>query len=632
MIGINGKNSPIHDSMQIIFFDSSSSVTDLLKVITNQESKIFTFDYKSHKILVDNKIDHEISDTQIEKDDYPRLQQISYRLAKWAQEPNISPKLNYDNINLGNLFYIEFHYMFLPFLKKLIEIERIVKKNQNSKFVVSNSFYEMVNFFTKNVFKLDTVIQQEQFLYDVIKVPIKIYNITFTLIIKKSTYNRLKNFSEKIISNIFGLTNKSKHTKKSCLLVELDIIRYEELLTNKSPDYPNFILFNRRRPYVWNNKSLSILKNSNCSIVTHDELVDKRIKNIVKDDKIINERISSLLEEEDFFNAFFTVDKINFWLLLKPRFIELFKKRISEAIYEIELTKNLFKKFCFSTVLLWSECGFNEQIVLNLAKQCGTKIVLIQHGLYYDTQEAKEYNQFVGIFPDMSDRFLVWGNVMKQYAEKNNYGQKTTVIGSQFYDKSIQNHDVSDGDYILLTTTSPGQNQITDLTVSSMHKYENTIKKISEIVSKLNKKLIIKLHPFQDELNITHLVKTINPNIAVTKGGSSLSLIRSCELLLSIDISTTILEAQILNKPVISISVKDYGFGTPTIFKSNSCIRVQVEELENVLKKTLTDKEFKKHLIENGKKYVDDYISNRGHASKEILSYLSKYSNDQLKV
>ena len=39
-----------------------------------------------------------------------------------------------------------------------------------------------------------------------------------------------------------------------------------------------------------------------------------------------------------------------------------------------------------------------------------------------------------------------------------------------------------------------------------------------------------------------------------------------------IDISTTILDAQIFSKPVISISVKNYDWGLPPIFESNSCI------------------------------------------------------------
>jgi hypothetical protein len=433
----------------------------------------------------------------------------------------------------------------------------------------------------------------------------------------------LKNFSEKLISIVFGLNNKIDKHKKSCLLVELDTIRYEQLLTNKSSTHSNLLLYNRRRPYIWNSKSLSILKNSNCSIIVHEDLSSQDTKNIDYENEITN-KISFLLGEESFLNDFFVVGSIKFWPIIKSRFIDLCEKRIREAIYEIELTKNLFKKYTLSSVLLWSECGFNEQIVLNLAKQAGTKVILIQHGLYYDTQEAKEYNQFVGIFPEKSDKFLVWGNTMLQYAMQNNFGQKTYVVGSQFYDKSITATEPSSGNYILLTTTSPGQNQISDLTVEGMRNYENAIESICKIVSKLNKKLIIKLHPFQDELDITNLVKAINPNIEVLKSGSSLSLIQSCELLLSIDVSTTILEAQMLNKPTISISVKNYDFGKPSIFSSKSCLQIPVTELENTLKQILTDNEYKKQLIENGSKFVKDYLANQGHASQEILSHLEQ--------
>ncbi|WP_100182738.1 hypothetical protein [Candidatus Nitrosotenuis aquarius] len=608
--------------MQIILFDSSSDIEDLLKIVT-KESKIYTFDYKSHILLSDKKISHEISDNLLEKSDHTTLQKISYRLAMWAQQQQISTKLTYENINVGNLFYIEFHYMLLPLLKKITEIEKIVQKNQNSTFIVSNSLYEIANFFTTTVSRFDTTKQQEQFLYDKVKIPIKFGNISINITLTKSTFVKLKNLSEKIVSIIFGLNNKIDKHKKSCLLVELDTLRYEQLLTNKSTRYSNLLLYNRRRPYVWNNKSLSILRNSDCSIITHRELSSQNTKNISYENEIKN-KVSILLEEESFFNDFFVINAIKFWPIIKSRFINLCEKRIREAIHEIELAKRLFKKYNLSSVLLWSECGFNEQIILNLAKQAGIKVVLIQHGLYYDTQEAKEYNQFVGIFPEKSDKFLVWGNIMRQYAEQNNFGQKTYAVGSQFYDKPVSVTDSYDGDYILLTTTSPGQNQINDLTVEGMFNYENAIKTICETVSKLNKKLIIKLHPFQDELDITHLVKSINPNIEVLKSGSSLSLIKSCEILLSIDVSTTILEAQMMDKPTISISVKNYDFGKPSIFRSQSCLQIQINELESTLQQIISNRESKTQLVENGRRFVKDYLVNQGHASKEILSHLEQ--------
>lgn len=181
-------------------------------------------------------------------------------------------------------------------------------------------------------------------------------------------------------------------------------------------------------------------------------------------------------------------------------------------------------------------------------------------------------------------------------------------------------------DYILLATSSPNNNMITDLTMKTNENYEFAIQKICKIVSKMNKKLIIKLHPFQDELDITDLVKEIDPKITVIKTGDIFQLIKHCELLIVTDISSVILEAQIFEKPVISISIKDYRFGDPEVFTSNSCIRTDPDDFEKVLNYTLHDTEFRKNIISNGNKFVEDSLSNRGTATETLLSFLKNFT------
>jgi len=157
-----------------------------------------------------------------------------------------------------------------------------------------------------------------------------------------------------------------------------------------------------------------------------------------------------------------------------------------------------------------------------------------------------------------------------------------------------------------------------------MEDYENTIKRICQIVSKMNKKLVIKLHPFQEEVDITNLAKEIDPRIVVIKEGSITPLISACKILVTIDLSTTILEAQILHKPVIAVLVKNYGMGNPEVFQSNSCMSIKDDHFEDVLKKMLDDNNFRKEIIESGNKFVNYYLSYHGMATKSLLDHLSK--------
>lgn len=159
-----------------------------------------------------------------------------------------------------------------------------------------------------------------------------------------------------------------------------------------------------------------------------------------------------------------------------------------------------------------------------------------------------------------------------------------------------------------------------------MHNYEYAIEMVCKTILKMNKKLVIKLHPFQEELDITPIVKKFGDKIVIIKVGDILPLIESCEAFLTLDYSTTILEAQILEKPVISILVKDrLTTQTPLIFSSHSCLTTTIEDFENTIKMVLNDSNLRAKLIENSRKFVDNYLSNQGTAVQKTLQFLENY-------
>ena len=94
-------------------------------------------------------------------------------------------------------------------------------------------------------------------------------------------------------------------------------------------------------------------------------------------------------------------------------------------------------------------------------------------------------------------------------------------------------------------------------------------------------------------------------------------------MLVTIDISTVILEAQISGKPVISVSVRDYNMGedNSSFFKSQSCIRTESRNFEINFNHLLEDLEFRRDIINKGKKFADDYLSNQGNASQKLLEF-----------
>lgn len=615
----------------VILLDSSSDKE--VKDLTQQQNVIIiTFDYESHKTLSRNNIVHEISDSYVDENDLKTIQKNSYSLVKWYEDPFIANLIDYKGINLGSLFYLEFHYMLIPFLKKFVEVTKIIKKYPTQTFVCSSKLYDIVKTITPSAVRIQNEkIISNIFLYDSIKIHIKIGHRFLSLRIPRSYYLKMKKISEVFIHKLFGPKNRISKNKKSVLLVEFDTIKFQKFFS-MLPKFPlNLILFDRRRPPIWNLTSFSIIKKSNCAIATYHDVCDSNMWNSIEEGvSTTKEKTNLLWSKDDFFQSFFSIFGFSFWVSLKPIFIELYEKRSLEAITEIEITKRVLNKYTPTSIVVWSENGFNEQIVIYLARQLEIPLILIQHyGIVWDTHQAFEYNKLAGIFPLESDKFVAWGEISKKYAINCGIpSKKIEVLGSPTYDKIFEekNNEVKlMNNYILLATSSPNNSKVTDITVKTNENYELAIRKVCQIASKMNKKLIIKLHPFQDELDITDLVKEIDPKITIVKTGDIIPLIKSCEILIVTDISSVILEAQIFEKPVISISIKDYGFGDPEVYISNSCIRTDPDNFEKVLNHTLNNIKSRKNIVTKGNKFVEDSLSNRGTATEALFSFLTNF-------
>jgi len=625
MTGTSGKkikNSQFSNASSIILFDSSTSLEELKKLI-NHDVQIITFDYESHKSLLSENIDHEISDNFLGKEELESIQKKSYYYSKWFIQPEIKSFLEYENVNLGELYYAELHYFLVPFLKKLFEIINITKRFPKTKFIASSLLLSLIQNFSNNTLKMETNKQfSNKFLYDSIIVRIRLGNKTFSFSLSRNKYKKIKSIFDNTINRLFGLKKRFDKRKKSVLFVEFDTIRYKRLfsLTRKYPI--NVISYCRRRPSVWNLPSFNIIKNSNCIIESQFTLSDDKIKNIIGN-KIWEKKMSDLWNNQIFFENFFAIDTHSFWNILKPFFTELTKKRIPEAILEIELAKKLLDRYDFSSIVVWSELGFNEKILIKLAKDKKIPVVLVQHGLGFETELAKEHVEFMAGIPIYVDEYFVWGQSFQNYLMKSNFNnEKVKIMGSMLHDELFNKKSKKDEDFILLITSSPVKNLINDLLVQTRIDYEEAIRHICTVVTKLNKKLIIKLHPDFEEIDISEIVKKINPQITVLKNANIFNLIESCELLITIDLSTTILEGQILEKPTMAISVKDYGFGIHEVFQSGSCLLTNLDNFESTFNKILTNQKFKNELIKKGQNYVRWYMSNPKNSSEKVLEFL----------
>ena len=180
---------------------------------------------------------------------------------------------------------------------------------------------------------------------------------------------------------------------------------------------------------------------------------------------------------------------------------------------------------------------------------------------------------------------------------------------------------------MLLAPAGPTKEHASDLTIEIIEKYMDAIKKICQLVTKYNKKLIIKVHPSPDELDPSFIAKQINSQIKVVKEGNISPLVQSCDLMIVIDFGSPILDAHILKKPVISVSVKDNGWGIPTALKNNSCLTTDLEKFEDDLKDVLNNDNIRNQLIKNGTKSSNEYLSYQNNGSSKLIEFLEELVN-----
>lgn len=616
MIGQNGKDS----LDKILLLDSPFNISSL-KGREDQYQKIITFDSESHRILSENNIPHQISDHYVDQNELNFLQKKSYELSKWYNQKEIQTLVEYEGINLGRLVHVEFMDFIVGFLKKFQEIAKIVPQHRNFEFVVSSGLFDTAKIFVDcQSLQQDKIVQQSEN----VKYSYRIGGMSFSITTSKKSYLKLKSITEAFFQKLFHFDmpkNKNKHV----LLVEFDPTKYKTLFFASKMNSQNIMLYNRRWPTIWNFESFNIIKKSDCRIPNVSTLRDTDSLDVIrKEQNRIKKNIQVMMEGTNL-ESFFSIDSKSFWIPLRPFFESLIRHKMNEAINEIELAKKLFVNYQIGSILISSEIGFTEQIVMNLARKNQVPVIMMQHGVAYETEGAFERNNLLGYFPNFSDFMITWGNTTKEYLERCGViPNKIKALGSTLYD-DLFDKTLSKESTILLATSPPMKDLINDNLVATNESYRLAIEKICRIVTGLNQKLVIKLHPSLVDFDIESLTKQISNDILVVRSGSIVPFIENCKLMLTFDLSTTILEAQILKKPVISISLKDYGFGESEIFRTNACISADIEELEQILNKILTDDNYRNNIIKNGDSFVDGYLSNKGKSTKEILAFLKQF-------
>ena len=616
---------------KIILVDSTSNFENIKNFFKKENNlSIISFDYKSHKKLENGNIPHQISDDYITDLQCKTIQDYVYKFTYWYFEKDFSKFLEYREINLGRLFQDELLNFFVRFLKKFKEIEIIFASNQNKEFLAENELFDIIQFFTNSTLNLQKSTKKfHSFPHEEMRVNLKIAGYEKSLFLSRDRYLKLKKLSDFLINNMFN-PKITDNTKTKILFAEYNTERYKELFLKSKKFNAEIFFYGKRRPAFWNGSTLKTIRNSKCKIITNHLIYDNVAKHEEKlGIKKMQTQLSELWKKNSSLEKFFTFGDFEVFTLIKPVLVELIENRLSHTIHEIELVNRMFQKIRFDFSVIINEIGFSEQIISSLSKTHNVKCIHMQEGFHWDTKAVNANLTSKGAYLHNADKLAVWGDIDRTISIENGGvpSNKVKIIGAPRYD-NLFNSENKKQDYILLASSGdPQPEEVNGIRIKKIEKYLTDILQISKIVRDLDEEVFIKLHPSPTQImDLVELRKTIDPKITIVSHGEITSLLPSAKLVISIGMSSAIIEALILKKPVIFIPGIDYNWGDPSIINEKGCLISSISELKDDLKGVLNNTKLYAEQQNSSRKYLSKLISHHGNASDEFYKYLKNYT------
>ena len=616
----------------LIFIENS---TDIVKInkneLTSINSKIFSFDIDVHKILEKEKIPHEIAENYLDK--YGKLKIFDSTVSNYNWYERIpSQNLKFNGINLlGMLDTAELHQLFIKKLTSFLIIKHIIEKEKPKKIITSINFSKIITSINKIKIEIYENKLINSLAWDNIEIKFNIGKLPISFQLSRTFYAKLKQIFESFISKIFNFWFKS-NKNKTILLLEFDPFTYSDLLIALSKYKKNILIYNRRKPAVWNASSIKTLRETKAKLFNFKKLEFKFKKEILLlTNNYLNE-LEIIWQNKDI-KDFFLLEESSFWYCIKDELMDVYKRRMSEYVSLLLISKNLFENIDISCILSSNLVGETEKSILSTNNQ---KIhsIMLEHGYANYVPEISRYD-ILSMYPLIKDKIAVWGEIQKKYLveRKNIENNKILMVGSPKHDKlfKIKNNSLLSNTKTILLAFHPINHISGNTDTNSYIKFENFLIDFSNIIKKFPEiEIIVKLHPSQDKHNddIKNFFKKVDSSISVYHMKPISELITIADVVVTVspegfDPTTVILESMIQEKPIMNIILDDnlYKF---QFVKDEAVLSVlSNDDLESNLRSILFDEKIKNVLIQNGKNHISNYLINHGNSSE----YFAKIIN-----
>ena len=613
----------------IFLVNNGTDIELLLKEIEKlSEYIIYTLDYDIHKKLEKKNIKHYLGEDILDKNDFEEIDQTVIHLTKdcFSKYKN---SLIFNQISLPELIEHEFfQYLLQQFLKPYIILKLIQQSDINLLYDFTNYSDFIKKIISDNVKYFHFQSSENLSLYhDKVIFSIPIGSNPIHLELSRKTFTKLKKPLQTFTDAFYDL-KPSIEKKQNVLLVNFDVVEFENLLSSLNKLNVNYLLLNTRKPAITGKKSLQVIKNTNSKIVNLNYFYKNAKSNIYSSKQSFQKILSTMINDDDYFEKSFSVNNIPFWSCIKQSFFKMCSTRFTESIERIFLLKEFLTSYDIALNFLWIDVGQEEKECIMMGKQFSIDSVMIQHGRFQTSKIWDKFATFLGQFPRpmLSDKQIVWGETTKKYALSYDHPEKNIIIGgSPRHDKFFNHNEKksSNGNIILATTGTMFLSADT-CTSNSQIQYDDYFREIYRIIKSLNgKKLIVKSHPSQILRKIVQdLINELDTSITLVENTDNQELFSDCDMVITFNNSTTALEALSLGTPVISLQTESWAL-EDDIAQSNAIVSISnLSDCESSITKILNDSEFRKNLVRNGYRFLSYYMNNQGDASNSVALIL----------
>ena len=624
----------------LIFVDTDSDAYDFsASRIESSKSTVFSFNIRTHKLLEEKGIEHEVGEVYLSEEDHYKVFDKTVSYWEWFKNNPTFQELELENINLLSVLDTsELHQLLISELYIFLAMKRIIEKTKPGKIITSNHFSILLKpLIVKSNIRIETSLgSNHEFLVSWNKFLIRfnIGKIPISISISRSSYDKIRNFLESIIGKMLGLWVNIKNRKKMVLFIEFGPSQYSELIHNLAKNGSNLLFVNRRRPAIWNLKSIRLLRKNRCKIASPPQFLSYKEK---KQAETLSLNFSQKLEkiwnaEVQFLSNLFSIENFTFWPSISEALLQIYKSRMLEHVLLVKFSKKLFEKIDFSSIVSLNTMGETEKTILNTNKN-KISTVLLEHGASDYLEEFSRYDVTSG-YRNFEDKIAVWNEYQKKYLmEYRKIPEKRIfVTGSprhdDFFNKETLEKKPSEKIVLIVLPAIAEMNFLSD--TQTFIRLEKLLKKIFVTVKNMHGiNLVVKLHPATNSYNeyTKKLIQKLEPEVPIYQIEPIKKIIGLCDVMINIHIelmpSTVLLEGLILKKPIINITMLD-KFLEFQYVKDNAVLSISDQsDFMKPINDLLYDKELSRKLIDNGQNHVRKFLANPGNASKSLADALN---------